>query len=50
MLKNFEQIIIVYALLYTHSVSGADAASGKYLQLVTSIHDEGDGLILCEQQ
>jgi hypothetical protein len=33
---------------YLHPQSGADDISGESWQLVTAIHDEGDGLIHCE--
>jgi hypothetical protein len=41
---------IVGGLLYTYldRLSGADEVSGESWQLVTAIHDEGDGLALCE--
>jgi hypothetical protein len=41
---------IVGGLLYTYLdlLSGADEVSGESWQLVTAIHDEGDGLALCE--
>ncbi len=36
-------------LYYLHLPSGANDLSGESWQLITSIHDEGDGLTLCEQ-
>lgn len=37
----------LYTYIYLHPVSGA-GVSGEWWQLVTVIHDEGDGLELCE--
>jgi deoxycytidylate deaminase len=31
-----------------HQLLGADEVSGELWQLVNAIHDESDGLILCE--
>jgi hypothetical protein len=33
---------------YMHRLLGADEVSGESWQLVNAIHDESDGLILCE--
>jgi hypothetical protein len=38
---------LLYA--YLHPLLGADELSGWSWQLVTAIHDEGDGLTLCER-
>jgi len=37
-----------YHILFLHWLSGADEFSGYSQKLVTAVHDEGDGLILCE--
>ncbi len=42
---NFE-LIIPYT--YLQLLSGADEVSGEWWQLITAIHDEGDGLMLCD--
>jgi hypothetical protein len=42
---NFELII---AFTYLQLLSGADEVSGEWWQLITAIHDEGDGLMLCD--
>jgi hypothetical protein len=41
---------ILGKLLYTylHPPTGADEVTGESCQLVTDIHDESNGLILCE--
>jgi hypothetical protein len=41
---------ILGKLLYTylHPPTGADEVTGESWQLVTAIHDESNGLILCE--
>jgi hypothetical protein len=36
-------------LYYLHLPSRANDLSGESWKLITSIHDEGDGLTLCEQ-
>ncbi len=38
---------LLYA--YLHLLLGADELSGSSWQLITAVHDEGDGLSLCEQ-
>jgi len=38
---------LLYA--YLHPLLGADELGGQSWQLVTAVHDEGDGLSLCEQ-